>query len=326
MNPYANAPIDLNTKRSRQRLSKRWVITIISLVIILLSIVMGLSYVVADKLVHPARKSILYTPKDAGIPYQDVTFNSREGDLKLNGWTMMADQPTNKWIILSHGYTGNRMIWPETDKGKAGLRLFQFLHNQGYNLLTFDYRNSGTSQGNTTTVGYFEKEDLLGAIDFIMSKNNQAQLALMGWSQGAASSLMAAPYAPSVKLVISDSTFANLKTYLATGLPHWSHLPNFPFTPIILNFWVPILTGIDNLSNVSPIDDAGNFKGGILLIHSKADGAIPVDNSIRIYNRYKGKENIHLKLFDNADHTLSFIKYPKEYQQVVLNFFKENQF
>lgn len=284
MAPDVNSPIQ-RVQYRRLRGMRLWVLLIISLIIILLILTMGLSYVVADKLVHPARKP-----------------------------------------ILSHGYTENRMIWAEKDKGKAGLRLFQFLHNQGYNLLTFDYRNSGTSQGNTTTVGYYEKEDLLGAIDFIKSKDTKAQIALMGWSQGAATSLMAAPYASSVKLIISDSTFSNLKTYLSKGLPHWSGLPNFPFTPLILNVWVPLLTGIDNLNKVSPINDVSHFNGPILLIHSKADGAIPVENSINIYNRYKGKKNIQLKLFKSADHTLSFIKYPQEYKQVVLNFLKTNHF
>lgn len=299
--------------------------TFISIIMIILLAIIVISYFVTNALIHPARQPVAENPSAVGLPYQNITFTSREGHLKLNGWLIKAEKPTHKWIILSHGYTENRLIWPDIDSGKPGLEFMKFLHQAGFNVVTFDFRNSGSSEGKTTTVGYYEKYDLLGAIDKVKSFDRHAEVGLIGWSQGAATSLMAAPKNPSVKFVVADSPFTNLKKYLETNLPHWSHLPSFPFTPVILDFWAPILSGLD-ASEVSPINAVKHFNGPILLIHSTADEAIPDSNSLAIYHKYKNHKNIRLITFDEASHTESFLLFPDRYKKALLNFFAQNNF
>ncbi|MFC7394779.1 alpha/beta hydrolase [Scopulibacillus cellulosilyticus] len=310
-------------KRPKKR--RRWIIVTITIIMIIVIAIMGISYYVTNALIHPARHPVATNPGAVGLPYQNISFNSREGHLKLNGWVIKAKNPTHKWIILSHGYTENRLIWPDVDSGKPGLKFMKFLNQAGFNVVTFDFRNSGSSEGKTTTVGYYEKQDLLGAIDKVKNLDHHAEIGLIGWSQGAATSLMAAPKDPSVKLVVADSPFTNLKKYLETNLPHWSHLPSFPFTPIILDFWAPILSGLDP-NAVSPINAVKHFNGPILLIHSTADEAIPISNSRSIYNKYKTSKSIDLKTFDQASHTESFLLFPDRYEKTLLNFFIKNSF
>ncbi len=105
---------------------------------------------------------------------------------------------THKWFITSHGYTGNRLIWPTQGhpKGEPGLEFFKFLNNHNYNVLTFDYRNSGESGGHTTTVGFYQQQDLLGAIDTILGQEAKAQIALIGSSQGASHYAFDSPTKP----------------------------------------------------------------------------------------------------------------------------------
>ncbi|TCP31789.1 prolyl oligopeptidase family protein [Scopulibacillus darangshiensis] len=316
-------PLKPRPRKPLQR--KRWLIAFTVLILTFVIAVFGISYYVTNSLIHPERKPIALTPEAVKLKYQDIAFKSREGGLMLNGWLMKADKPAHKWIILSHGYRGTRLIWPTIDAGKPGLNLYKMLHSHGYNVVAFDFRNSGTSDGDTTTVGYYEQQDLLGAIDDVMRRDPKAQIALMGWSQGAATSLIAASKDPSVKMVVADSPFSNLRDYLETNLPHWSHLPQFPFTPVILDFWVPILSGLDT-NKVSPINAVKNFNGPILLVHSRADDAIPVSNSKAIYNKYKNNKDIKLMTYPKASHTESFLLFPKRYEKMLIGFFHKNGF
>jgi uncharacterized protein len=155
MSTYQQLPIKSKPKRPFR--------IVISTLVILLCLViiasLGLSYYITNQLIHPKHKAVTLNPGDVGLTYKNVAFKSHEGKVTLKGWEMPASTSTDKWIITSHGYTENRLIWPTdgSPKGEPGLDLFKFLHDNGYNVLTFDYRNSGASGGTTTTVGYYEQ-------------------------------------------------------------------------------------------------------------------------------------------------------------------------
>ena len=70
--------------------------------------------------------------------------------------------PMPMTVIMSHGYAGTRL-----EKGLPALALAKAIVDAGYHVLMFDFRNSGNSEGNITTVGSLEKEDVLGAIDWV---------------------------------------------------------------------------------------------------------------------------------------------------------------
>lgn len=317
-------PIKSLSHPSAKRRRRLW-FTLITVLIFLFAAVMGISYYVTNSLIHPARKPVALTPLSVQLPYQSITFKSDVDHIPLKGWVMKPTKPTHKWIVLSHGYTGNRLIWPTINHGKNGLIFMKMLVQHGYNVVTFDYRNSGESGGHQTTVGYYEQRDLDGAVDHVVKLDPKAQVALLGWSQGAATTLLSGSHSKAVKLVVADSSFANLRNYLTTNLPHWSHLPQYPFTPVILDFWVPILSGLDT-NKVSPIKAVQAINVPILLVHSTADSAIPVTNSIDIYNKYKQTKDITLETFPKAAHTESYILFPKNYETMLMQFFKKKGF
>jgi hypothetical protein len=325
MSTFENLP--LKGGPSRKRASTHFITrTVIIVICVLLVLVLGLSYYITNQLIHPKHKPVTLLPKSVGLAYTDVTFKSHDGQVHLKGWEMPAEHPTHKWFITSHGYTGNRLIWPTKGqpKGEPGLDFFKFLHQQGYNVLTFDYRNSGKSGGSTTTVGFYEQQDLLGAIDQILKQDPKAEIGLIGWSQGAATTLLTAYQSPAVKLAIADSSFSNLGTYLNTNLPKWSHLPSLPFNPLILNLWVPLMIHV-NPSSVSPIEAAGKFKGPLLLIASTSDPTIPYRNSQAIF-KSDHNNNVSFDSFHGPGHTMEFVDQPQEYEKDLLDFLAKNNF
>jgi len=281
---------------------KRLLLSLLAILLIIALAITGVSYYVGYSLIHPQRnlQYLNLTPADYHIPYQNVTFYSRRDHIKLDGWEMRTVTTQHRWVIISHGYASNRLFW-----GEDTFRLYQFFLQQGYNIATFDYSDSGKSGGNTSTVGIWEQADLLGALDDLEQQDPQASIGLYGISQGAAVSLLIAGQHTHVSFVIADSSFADLHSFLSTNLPTWSHLPTIPFTPVILLLVQAMLQ--QNIDNTSPLKALASFHGPILLTHSRADQSIPVANSRQIYAAYKGKKDITYKEFAISSHAHEFV-------------------
>ena len=64
----------------------------------------------------------------------------------------------------------------------------------------FDLRSHGTSEGTLTTIGQLEKNDVLGAIEYVKNEHKSNQIALIGWSMGAVASILAAAESSEIKV------------------------------------------------------------------------------------------------------------------------------
>jgi fermentation-respiration switch protein FrsA (DUF1100 family) len=288
---------------------------IILLVLILLVVIATMVYstIIGWNLTHPAKRA-LTTPAFASgnAPhYQDVAFKDKSKSVTLSGWYFRAKNSV-KTIILAHGYGMNRQ--------QFGQQMITGFINKGFNVLTFDFRNSGESGGSITSVGYYEKDDLLGAIQYVKSQIVK-HIVLLGFSMGASTSIIAASESPDVDGVIADSPFANLGEYLNKQLPVWSKVPDFPFNLTIMAS-VRLMTGLDP-SKVSPRDSIVKFSPRpVLLIHSKDDTAISVDNSKELYNIYHKVAGSNAEFWETSgvDHVGSYDAFPSAYMAKVYAF------
>ena len=260
-------------------------------------------------LIHPSRKAINAVP--TGLPYRDVQFDSTRDHLKLDGWFL--DAHATRTVIMVHGYRDNRL-----QDNVPGLDVARGLVQHGYNFLMFDLRDSGQSEGDMTTIGVYEQRDVQGAINYVKSLGPAGRhIALLGYSMGASTSLIVAGQNPAVQAVVADSPFADLYPYLEANLPVWSHLPAFPFTPLILTI-EPILTGANpHLSD--PIAWVPNIKAPILFIHGLADRSIPYRDSQQLRAAAINPTD-ELWLVPGADHVKSFHTDTTGYWQHLLPF------
>jgi fermentation-respiration switch protein FrsA (DUF1100 family) len=270
-------------------------------------------------LTHPLPARTTKNPKDYGLEFEEIEFLSRKDRVQLSGWWIDAcsSNKSNKVIITAHGYTNERSM-----EGIEGLLLAKVLSEHGYNVLMFDFRNAGKSKGRTTGIGYFEKHDLFSAIDYSIQEKRQEKIALLGWSMGASTALVAGCEHPSVSVVIADSPFSDLESYLRENLSFWSKLPKRPFTSMIM-YSMKKLLKIDP-SDVSPMNivKKGNGKS-LFLIHSKSDEAIPYVDSEKIYQEISSEHHKELWLTENAEHINSYLLFKEEYERRVLQFLNE---
>lgn len=278
-------------------------------------ILLGISTYVGWQLTHPKRKIVDEFPEQYGLQKQDITFPSQSQDVALDGWFFKSSSAPQRelatTVIMSHGYAGTRL-----EKGLPALALAKAIVDDGYHVLMFDFRNSGNSEGSLTTVGYLEKQDLLGAIQWVQ-EHVPSKICLLGFSMGGSTSLLAAAEESSVAGVITDSAFSQLSPYLRDNLPVWSKLPRFPFTPLILGI-LPRLIGINprHVDALAAVDQI--YPRPILFIHSKDDDAIPWSNSEGMWRRHP--DVFELWLTQKAGHVGSYHMQPEAYNQRVLSF------
>ena len=90
-----------------------------------------------------------------------------------------------------------------------------FLHAD-FNLLLFDFRYLGESEGSYSTAGAKEVEDLLAAIRFLKRRGIK-EVGVCGFSMGGAVGLMAIDKAPEIKAVVSESSYASLQKWLCSS-------------------------------------------------------------------------------------------------------------
>lgn len=315
-------PTPAITRAPRRRYGRRRTGLRLTLALVLLLVLAcaGISGYVGWQLTHPNPKPLEDSPQRLGMKYEDVQFQSRQDKLTLKGWYMppaqtVADATYGKaQIIIAHGYRGNR-----EQKSAEALSLAKDLTDRGYGVLMFDFRNSGESEGTMTSIGYYEKNDLLGAIDWIKAQH-PGKIGLLGFSMGASTALAAAAEEPAVAGIVADSPFNKLDSYLNENLSVWSHLPNFPFTPLIMNMLPPML-GIqpDQVDGFKAVDAI--YPRPILFIHSANDPSIPPGNSESLWEKHK--DRFELWTTNAEGHARNYPPQKQEYADRVSAFFEK---
>ncbi|NLD49959.1 MAG: alpha/beta fold hydrolase [Clostridiaceae bacterium] len=295
----------------RKRHTMKNLFVFIFVTVLLVSIViMSISSYVGWDLTHPEKRSIPVFSSNIVPEYENISFKDKNNSLTLKGW-LFTVKGSNKTVILAHGYGQNRLQF-----GEETIDLIKGLLNAGYNVLTFDFRNNGESEGNLTTVGILEKDDLLGAVEFIKQRGSST-IVLMGFSMGASTALVAAQESLDVDAVIADSPFSDLTEYLNSNLSVWSKLPPMPFNQSTL-LSMKVLLGIDT-KTFSPVKSIGiKPQRPVLLIHSKDDEKIPVENSYTLLGA--GGKTVQLWETSGVGHVGSFTGYKDEYLKRVIDF------
>lgn len=292
----------------------RWVLPI---VLLLVGFYGYVSYSMASGVTKLDISPLEGHPTEYGLPYENVTFSPRGDewdDIVLRGW-LIENERDELTVILIHGLNRNRT-------GDNALELARRLFDRGFNVLLFDIRGHGESDGDRLSAGYFEKWDVLGAYDFLVQRGaSPREIGLLGWSLGGAIALLAAAEEPAIKALVSDSSFADVhdliaqETARATVFPQWLVPVFVPGMKIISR----VLYGID-VGAVVPEKAAGTLGFPILVIHGEADNRVPAEQSVRIHaSAPVGSE---LWLSPGSEHADAVIDAPDEYVERVDAYFR----
>ncbi len=250
--------------------------------------------------VHPQRREMSSGEEltENGIIYEEIEILSHDG-LKLSGW---YTPPKNGAVILvAHGHTGTRP-----------LKFYQLFAEHGYGVLALDFRAHGISEGDTTTLGYLESQDIESALEFALKKPSVEHIGAWGGSMGGASVILAASRREEIEAVIADSAFFTLEDTLKTRV-------SIPVLRGVVRFFAEQETGM-NMNWVRPVDVVGSISPRpIFIIQGMQDTSIPVNSAQNLYDAageprflWTETEASHLRMYDN---------HQAEYTEKAIGFF-----
>lgn len=247
----------------------------------------------------------------AGMPVETVHFPATDG-VRLSGW-LAAASPRAPTVILVHGFKGSRV---------AMLPWAHFLYAAGYNVLLFDDRGCGESEGWAITLGAREADDLIGAVQYLEGRADLPvkRYGAIGVSLGAGVVLLAAAREPALAAVVADSAWTDERAQL----DHMGTLPIGPFAVPALPYepaMVDALIGA-RLEDVRPLAAIPRIAPrAVLLIHSADDGntTTPLSGERALYAA-AGEPKAQW-IAPSGGHAGALQAHPQEYEHQVLTFF-----
>ncbi|MBV1818159.1 alpha/beta hydrolase [Anaerosalibacter bizertensis] len=242
---------------------------------------------------------------------ESVSIKTTQG-YKLSGTYIKNPKETKDTMILVHGLARTR---------KSMLSTARLYLDKGFNVLVYDSRNNGESEGKDTTYGHFERYDLDDWVHYISKKNPGGNIGVHGRSMGAATALMHSELNEKhrkVKFYISDCSYSDLKDeFLYVGEKGKLSIPLEAIA-----FCASTVTKLKSnfkYSDVSPKKSVQNVSTPIMFIHGAQDELVPVSMCKELFDsKNKGLKEIYIA--ENAGHGESFKNNREEYKERVYEF------
>jgi pimeloyl-ACP methyl ester carboxylesterase len=303
---FQNFYLDVGTAGTGRGFMRRMVMSLLG------TYLQTMGRIAAPMAVHPAHNPLTGTPARYDIPFETVSFKTEDG-LTLKGWLIPAKNPTKKTLVMAHGITATRS-WI-VDNG-----ILPMVHDD-YNVVAFDLRNHGESEGTITSFGLHEGKDVVAAVRFAQSRGWD-QIALYGVSLGGASVIRGAALLPEVKAVIDDCAYATVSEAM-TGFISLTFVP----CPVLVAKAALVeankLVGGDMTTTEPLTQVAAIAPRPFLVIHGAEDKNVAVDNS-RINYAAAGPNLVkELWVVPGGEHAASVLAQPKAYAEHLQAFLKK---
>lgn len=234
------------------------------------------------------------------IPFEDVILTTKDG-LELSAW---YTPPQNGAVILiAHGYNDNR---PES--------IYAMFVENGYGALAWDFRAHGGSDGEISTLGFYERMDVEAALDYVLTQEGVEHIGAWGGSMGAATLILSTAENPEIEALVADSAYPSLDDVLRLNMP-------VPFFQPFVIFWAEYYSGAE-IEDVNPEVAIGRISPRpVFVIDGWEGGAIEMNAPYRLYEAANEPKEIWSE--DGIPHLGTFMNNPKKYEDKVLGFFDE---
>lgn len=245
----------------------------------------------ANRLFYYPTKTAPDVPSDFGHRFEDVTFKSGDGT-KLHGWFF---QPLEKvrpkgTVVFHHG-----------NAGSVGYHIgfVGWMARAGYQVLLYDYRGYGKSEGVITREGLVQ--DARAAINYVKSREDVdgKRIISFGHSLGGAKSLAALgeKMIPGVRGVICYAGFASYED-MATRFAGKAGA----------ELVTDELSPRDLVEKISPVP--------VLIAHGTKDATVPLAQGEILFKKAKEPKTIYR--IPNGSHTRALWMNDGEYRSKVL--------
>ncbi len=223
-------------------------------------------------------------------------------NLKIVGQLFLPDQgqPPFPGVILCHGVPSGTV-----DPNDGGYPLLaKAISAAGFAVYTFRFRGSGESDGNFDISGWLH--DLQAAINYVHQAEavKPDKLALIGFSAGAAVAICAGAADARVAAVAACASPVDFSAISEAEKPQYS-VAYFRKIGIIRdeNFPPSMTVWINNFRQLNALQCVARLAPRpLLLLHSRGDRVVPVNNSVQLFEKAGEPKQLHI--FDGDEHRL----------------------
>jgi len=294
-------------RRRRQNRPAPWSIRLIPPARAMLILTVFVPLLLATLLTHRCKLVDAQDPNSVfALPFEPINFTTSDG-LLLDGW-FVPQRDADRTIIICHGAGANKgnFVW-----------FVGALAHHGYNLLSFDFRAHGSSEGRTTTFGILEKLDVRAAVDWVKQERPQQArtIVVLGSSLGAMAAALAAADDERIDAVVLDSPFVGpyeLAMHHARRVPLLGPL----FVDLVLAA-ISVETGTDFFSPSAERAVAQIGRRPVMVIHGDADFVMPPSHARRLYEAASGPRRLW---FGPGSHSNIITTDPENYANHLFTF------
>lgn len=214
-------------------------------------VLVGLVYLKQDGLIYLPTSTLVTTPAEHGMDYEDVHFTTQDG-VRLHGWFVPAPEPRGV-LLFFHGNAGN------LSHRMASIRIFREL---GLSVFIFDYRGYGQSEGRPSEAGL--RQDARAAWAWLRETRGvpAEEIVVFGRSLGAAVAAdLAAAHPPGA--LILESAFTSAADLGAEVYP-----------------WLPVRLLLRHRHEV--IETLPDVRAPLLIAHSRHDEIVSFRHAERL--------------------------------------------
>ncbi|HSW44589.1 MAG TPA: alpha/beta hydrolase [Phycisphaerae bacterium] len=240
------------------------------------------------------------------LPFESVQIPTGDG-LRLDGW-FVPDRRSDRTIVICHGAGANKgnFIW-----------FLGPLANKGYNVLFFDFRAHGASDGRQTTYGIRERLDVRAMVDWLKRERPEQSRIIVGLgsSQGAMALALAAAEDARINAVILDSPFVSPHEL---AMHHARKIPLIgPAAVRLVLAEMSILTRADFFTASAERAVASLGERPVMVIHGDDDVVMPETHARRLHDAARGPRTVW---FGPGPHSNIVTTVPDEYGRRVFEF------
>ncbi len=246
----------------------------------------GVLYLRQPAMVFFPERRLEQSPADWGLAYEDAWIETADG-VRLHGW-FVPHARARQAVLFFHGNAGNISHRRET---------LEILHRLGLDVLVFDYRGYGRSQGRPGEQGLYR--DARAAWRWLQERRGygEKEILLLGRSLGGVvATRLAAEVQP--RALILESTFTSARDMAGRILPALSRL-------VVLRYRFDAEAWI------------GKVRCPVMILHSPDDEIVPFEMGERLYRAARPpKRFVRLR----GGHNDAFLRSRPAYRRALADF------
>jgi alpha-beta hydrolase superfamily lysophospholipase len=244
-------------------------------------------------------------PVNITKPRQSFQTIKLKSNKEIECWSIQVPHARGT-VILFHGFTGEKSS--QLDKSDEFVAL-------GYNTLLVDFMGSGGSEGNETTIGFMEAEQVKTCFEYIRQRGDK-HIYLYGTSMGAVAVMKAVyDFHITPTAIVAECPFGSMYETVCARFKNM-HVPTIPMAGLLV-FWGGVQHGFWGFGH-NPSTYAKKVKCPTLLLYGERDEKVSRAEIDEIFINLNGPKQ--LRTYPQAGHESYLLQYKDQWRNDITQF------